>query len=212
MSTDIVQYQVDSSGNSQEVFQRGALQLYLAITLPMMLVTFGSWYGVYFYVDRKEKKKFVEKRERTRAWVKNAWGGERDFSGRLARAFSARRWFIYSSLHICGVRWSLTHTSELGTGAGRQLLKPRSTRQTLRYDSEPSWRGGQAWKFQISCWGTPEDRILDAMEHATLAVRLYTILALFSSKLIASLIEIRVGWCAAPGSSGYLCIVRNRLS
>lgn len=62
MSTDIVQYQVADDGKSYEVFQLGALQLYLAITLPMMLFTFGSWYGVYFWVDRKEKAKMEKKR------------------------------------------------------------------------------------------------------------------------------------------------------
>lgn len=61
MSTDIVQYQVSADGKSQEIFQLGALQLYLAITLPMMLLTFASWYGVYFWVDRKERAKAVQK-------------------------------------------------------------------------------------------------------------------------------------------------------
>ena len=62
MSTDIVQYQVAADGTSHEIFQLGALQLYLAITLPMMLLTFASWYGVYFWVDRKEKAKITEKK------------------------------------------------------------------------------------------------------------------------------------------------------
>ncbi|KIM97239.1 hypothetical protein OIDMADRAFT_130241 [Oidiodendron maius Zn] len=60
MSTDIIQYQVSADGKSQEVFQLGALQLYLAITLPMMLLTFASWYGVYIWVDRKEKAKVIK--------------------------------------------------------------------------------------------------------------------------------------------------------
>jgi hypothetical protein len=61
MSTDIVQYQVAADGKSQEIFQLGALQLYLAITLPMMLLTFGAWYGVYFWVDRKERAKINQR-------------------------------------------------------------------------------------------------------------------------------------------------------
>jgi hypothetical protein len=66
MSTDIVQYQVGVDGNSYEIFQLGALQLYLAITLPMMFLTFAAWYGVYFFVDRKEKIKILEKRTKVK--------------------------------------------------------------------------------------------------------------------------------------------------
>ncbi|TVY83100.1 hypothetical protein LSUE1_G005916 [Lachnellula suecica] len=62
MSTDIIQFQVSETGKSQEIFQLGALQIYLAITVPMMVITFASWYGVYFWVDRKEKVKVNQKR------------------------------------------------------------------------------------------------------------------------------------------------------
>jgi len=57
MSTDIVQYQLSESGKSQKIFQLGALQLYLAITLPLMFGTFFAWYGVYWWVNRKEAAK-----------------------------------------------------------------------------------------------------------------------------------------------------------
>ena len=57
MSTDIVKFQRSENGKSQEIFQLGALQLYLAITLPLMFLTFASWYGVYVWVDRKEGTK-----------------------------------------------------------------------------------------------------------------------------------------------------------
>jgi hypothetical protein len=49
MSTDIVQFQ-----DSKEIFSLGALQLYLAITLPMMALTFAAWWLVYWYVNRKQ--------------------------------------------------------------------------------------------------------------------------------------------------------------
>jgi hypothetical protein len=62
MSTDIIQFQITETGKSQEVFQLGALQIYLAITVPMMLATFASWYGVYIWVDRKEKAKVRRKK------------------------------------------------------------------------------------------------------------------------------------------------------
>jgi hypothetical protein len=62
MSTDIIQFQKTETGKSKEIFQLGALQIYLAITVPMMLITFGSWYGVYAWVDRKEKAKGMLKK------------------------------------------------------------------------------------------------------------------------------------------------------
>lgn len=40
-----MQFQNDNNGKSQEVFQLGALQLFLSICLPLMLVTFVAWYG-----------------------------------------------------------------------------------------------------------------------------------------------------------------------
>ena len=61
MSTDIVQYQVTDTGNSQKVVQLGALQLYMAITVPLMLLTFAAWYGVYWWVDRAEDARSREK-------------------------------------------------------------------------------------------------------------------------------------------------------
>jgi ABC-type Fe3+ transport system permease subunit len=49
MSTDIIQFQ-----DSKEIFSLGALQLYLAITLPLMALTFAAWWLVYWYVNRKQ--------------------------------------------------------------------------------------------------------------------------------------------------------------
>ena len=55
MSTDIVHWDRNTEGYSQENFQLPALKVYLIITLPLMVVTFASWYGVYWWVDRKDK-------------------------------------------------------------------------------------------------------------------------------------------------------------
>jgi len=57
MSTDIIQFQLSSSGESQKIFQLDAVQLYLAITIPLTFLVFVSWYGVYWWVDRQEKLK-----------------------------------------------------------------------------------------------------------------------------------------------------------
>jgi hypothetical protein len=54
MSTDIVTFQTGTDGQTQKVFQLDALQLFLAICLPMMVVVFVAWYGVYWWVDQKE--------------------------------------------------------------------------------------------------------------------------------------------------------------
>lgn len=55
MSTDIVQWERDNNGQSQQIFQLGALQLFLTICVPLMLSTFVAWYGVYWWVNRKEE-------------------------------------------------------------------------------------------------------------------------------------------------------------
>lgn len=57
MSTDIVQFQTNSDGQSEEVFSSGALQLFVTICLPLMLATFIAWYGVYWWVNRKDEQK-----------------------------------------------------------------------------------------------------------------------------------------------------------
>jgi len=54
MSTDIVSFKTGEDGQSRKVFQWHALQLFLAICLPMMFVVFVAWYGVYWWVDQKE--------------------------------------------------------------------------------------------------------------------------------------------------------------
>jgi hypothetical protein len=56
MSTDIVTWQTDSGGQTQRVYQSGALGLYLAITIPMMVVTFGAWRVVYEWMRYKERQ------------------------------------------------------------------------------------------------------------------------------------------------------------
>ncbi|KAF8848377.1 hypothetical protein BDZ45DRAFT_732967 [Acephala macrosclerotiorum] len=40
--------------STQKVFQLGALQLFLAICLPMMIIVLMAWYGTYWWIERKE--------------------------------------------------------------------------------------------------------------------------------------------------------------
>jgi len=56
MSTDILQF-----SNNQEEFSIRALQIYLAITLPIMAVTFGAWRLLYVWTRNGEEKKPIEK-------------------------------------------------------------------------------------------------------------------------------------------------------
>ncbi len=56
MSTDILQF-----SNNQEEFSTRALQIYLAITLPFMVVTFGAWGLLSVLTRRGEGKKQVGK-------------------------------------------------------------------------------------------------------------------------------------------------------
>lgn len=53
MSTDVVQLQRDS----KLVVEMAALRLYLAISIPLVLVTVLAWYGFYQWETRKEQKK-----------------------------------------------------------------------------------------------------------------------------------------------------------
>lgn len=60
MSTDIIRYQTNKEGSSVKVVQSGALRLFLAITLPMMVITFAAWYIVYWWVHNREKRRTKE--------------------------------------------------------------------------------------------------------------------------------------------------------
>lgn len=62
MSTDIVQYDGDT-GSSHRILQLGALQLFVELCLPLMLVTFFAWYAVYWWVDRKEERRKDKQRK-----------------------------------------------------------------------------------------------------------------------------------------------------
>jgi hypothetical protein len=56
MSTDIIKWQFNAEGQTQRVYQSEALNLYLVITIPMMLVTFGAWRVVYIWMRWKESR------------------------------------------------------------------------------------------------------------------------------------------------------------
>ncbi|KAF2265884.1 hypothetical protein CC78DRAFT_567210 [Lojkania enalia] len=55
MSTDIIRWNPDADGRPIRTVSTGALWLYLTITLPLMVGTFLAWYGVYWWVNTKDK-------------------------------------------------------------------------------------------------------------------------------------------------------------
>ena len=54
MSTDVVQLHGDSN---KLVVEMAALRLYLAISLPLVLVTVLAWYAFYQWETRKEEQR-----------------------------------------------------------------------------------------------------------------------------------------------------------
>ncbi len=57
MSTDIIVTKSAGRGKSVQAVQLDALRLYVAISLPLMLVTFAAWWFVYWWSKRNEEKR-----------------------------------------------------------------------------------------------------------------------------------------------------------
>lgn len=57
MSTPIVTFAPGSPSTSDRRVSAGALGFYVAVSLPLMLLTFTSWYAVYWWESRKEQKR-----------------------------------------------------------------------------------------------------------------------------------------------------------
>lgn len=60
MSTDILQFT-----NNKEDFSPRALRIYLEITIPFMVLTFGAWRVLYVLTRRQEQNNDNEKGTRT---------------------------------------------------------------------------------------------------------------------------------------------------
>lgn len=56
MSTDIVHWQTPDPGALEKVVSSGAIQIFLAVTLPFMVITFVAAYGFYRWSNRQERK------------------------------------------------------------------------------------------------------------------------------------------------------------
>ena len=53
MSTDIVHFPNTDAGPFESLFSRGALELYLLISLPLVVVTLAGWYIFYHWEIRQ---------------------------------------------------------------------------------------------------------------------------------------------------------------
>ncbi|KAF2139611.1 uncharacterized protein K452DRAFT_275029 [Aplosporella prunicola CBS 121167] len=56
MSTDIVRFGSENPASPKKKVSVEAIKLYMAVTLPLMVMTFGAWYGVYLWVNKREKR------------------------------------------------------------------------------------------------------------------------------------------------------------
>lgn len=57
MSTDIVQYQSTNPGKSGEISSLLALKLFLAITMPIMGITFSAWGAIHYWARWRAGRK-----------------------------------------------------------------------------------------------------------------------------------------------------------
>lgn len=56
MSTDIVHFPDANAGPFESLFSLGALQLYLLISLPLVVVTLVGWYVFYLWEIRQKDR------------------------------------------------------------------------------------------------------------------------------------------------------------
>ncbi|KAL8793423.1 MAG: hypothetical protein Q9195_004009 [Heterodermia aff. obscurata] len=71
MSTDIVHFPNTDAGPFESLFSRGALELYLLISLPLVVITLAGWYVFYLWEIRQRDSSPREPRRGRlyRAWV-----------------------------------------------------------------------------------------------------------------------------------------------
>ena len=56
MSTDIVHWQKPDPGGLEKVVSTGAVSIFLALTIPFMILTFVAAFGFYLWSKRHERK------------------------------------------------------------------------------------------------------------------------------------------------------------
>lgn len=56
MSTDIVHWQTPAPGGLEKVVSRGAIEIFLLVTVPLMIFTFAAAIGFYIWSKQRERK------------------------------------------------------------------------------------------------------------------------------------------------------------
>ena len=71
MSTDIVHFPNTDVGPFESLFSRGALKLYLLISLPLVVITLAGWYVFYHWEIRQtgQSSRVLQPCRPYRAWV-----------------------------------------------------------------------------------------------------------------------------------------------
>jgi len=94
MSTDIIRFSSSDVGTHQRNFSSEALKLYIAITLPMMFLTFMAWWVVYRYVNRKTRAAHdIESGSRSNETVSDQKSSLREDRGlAFGRCGNVRQW------------------------------------------------------------------------------------------------------------------------
>ena len=62
MSTDVVQWQTPAPGRLEKVISRGAIETFLVITIPCMILTFSAAYG-FFRWSKWNKQKILDRQD-----------------------------------------------------------------------------------------------------------------------------------------------------
>jgi hypothetical protein len=58
MSTEIVRWQASNNGKRKRVVSVGAIETFLAASLPLTALTFCAWYVVYRWLNRRQKTRW----------------------------------------------------------------------------------------------------------------------------------------------------------
>lgn len=64
MSTSIIQFDPDEHGGFKKLYSSEALRFFFKVSAPLMIVTFIAWYGIYLWVNHRQrirKMKFMQR-------------------------------------------------------------------------------------------------------------------------------------------------------
>lgn len=68
MSTSIIQFDSNDSGDFQRLYSSEALALFFEISVPLMAATFIAWYAIYLWVKHRQKIQKIQKMKFMHIW------------------------------------------------------------------------------------------------------------------------------------------------